>query len=58
MTKKLCFGRVAANQDNLENSKEAGREAQKTQGLSRKCRCGGSVFSLSCVIEYFRIKCH
>ena len=28
---------VAANPDNLENSKETGGEAQGTQGLSKNC---------------------
>ena len=28
---------VAAGPDNLENSKESGREAQRTRGLSKNC---------------------
>ena len=55
-TNQESTGSVAANQDSLENSKEAGREAQGTRGLSKNCRCIGSVSSLSRVIKYFQNK--
>ena len=51
-------GNVAANQDNLENSNTAGRDAQGTQGLSKNCRCKGCVSYLSRVIKYFPKKYH
>ena len=35
--KKERVGPVGANPDNLENNKEAGGEAQGTQGLSKSC---------------------
>ena len=53
-----CIGSVAANQENLENSNEAGRITQGTQGLRKNFRCIGSVSSLSRVMRYFRNKCH
>ena len=53
--KEEYFGSVAAKQDNLKNSKEAGRESQGTQGLSITCRCIESVSFLSCMIKYFRV---
>ena len=46
-------GSVASDPDNLENRKEAGREAQGTQGLSRE-----SVSSLPRLIRGFRNKYH
>ena len=46
----IAMGTVAT-QDNLENSNEAGKEMQGTQGLSENFRCIGSVFSLSRVIK-------
>ena len=52
MTKQESTGSVAANQVNLENSKKAEREVQRTQSLCRNCRCRGSVSSLSRVIKY------
>ena len=50
------IGSVAADPDNLENSKEAGREAQGTGGLSRECTSRESVSPLSRLIRGFRIK--
>ena len=52
------FGSVAANPDKLENSKEAGREAQGTQGLSKNCTNRESVSPLSRLIKGFRNKYH
>ena len=49
-------GSVAANPDNLENSKKAGREAQGTQGLSKNCISRESVSPLSRLIRGFRNK--
>ena len=37
-------GSVAADPDNLDNSMEAGREAQGTQGLSKNCSSKESVY--------------
>ena len=54
ITKQESFVSVVANQDKLENSKETEKDAQLTQGLSRKgTRYRGSVSSLSRVINYF-----
>ena len=47
---------VAAEPDNLENGKEAGREAQGTQDLSKNCTSRESVSSLSRLIRTFRNK--
>ena len=49
---------VDANPDNLENSKEAGGEAQGTQGLSKKCTSRERVSPLSRLIRDFRNKYH
>ena len=47
---------VAANPNNLENSKEAGGEALGIQGLSKNCRSIESVPCLSRLIRSFRNK--
>ena len=47
---------AAADPDNVENSKGAGREAQGTQGLDKNCR--ECVFPLSHPIRGFRNKYH
>ena len=49
-------GSVAADPDNLESSKKAGREAQGTQGLSKTCTSRGSVSPLSRMIRGSRNK--
>ena len=49
-------GSVAANPDNLENSKEARGEAQGTQGLSKNCTRRECVSPLSRRIRGFRKK--
>ena len=49
---------VAANPENLENSKEAGGEAQGTQGLSKNSISRESVSPLSRLIRGFRNKYH
>ena len=51
-------GLVAANLDNLENSKEAGREAPGTHDLSKNCTRRESVSPLSRLIRGFRNKYH
>ena len=51
-------GSVAANPDNLENSKEARGEAQGTQGLSKTCTSRESVSPLSRLMRGFRNKYH
>ena len=51
-------GSVAANPDNLENNKEAGGEAQGTQGLSKNCTRRESVSPLLRLIRGFRNKYH
>ena len=51
-------GPVAADQHNIENSKEAGGAAQGTQVLSKKCISRESVSLLSCLIRGFRHKYH
>ena len=56
-TKHESIGSVAANQDQ-QNNKEAGSEAQGTQCLSRNCRCRKSVSSLSRLIKLFCNKYH
>ena len=45
--KQKSVGSVDANQNKTEIRKDAGREAQGTQGLSKNCRYRGYVFSLS-----------
>ena len=45
---------VATDPDNLENSKEAGRQAQGTQGLSKSCIGTERVSPLPRVIRGFR----
>ena len=49
---------VAADPDNLENSKGAGGGAQGTQGLSKNCLSGENVSSLSRLIRGFCSKCY
>ena len=56
--RKERVGSVAANPDNLESNKEAGRGAQGTQGSSKICTSKESVSPLSCLIRGFRNKCH
>ena len=56
--RKRSVGSVTADPDDLEDSKEAGREAQGTQGLSNKCTSKESVFPLSRRIRGFRNKYH
>ena len=51
-------GPVAANPDNLENSKETGREGQGTQGLSKNCTSRESMSPLSRLIRGSRNKYH
>ena len=51
-------GSVAADPDNLENSKKAGRDAKGTQGISKNCTSRESVFPLSRLIRVFRNKHH
>ena len=51
-------GSVAADPDSLENNKEAGREAQGTQGLSKNYTSIESVSPLSRLIRGFHNKCH
>ena len=55
-TKHESIGSIAANYYYIENSKEAGSETQRTQGLSKNCRCKGSVSSLSRLMTSFRNK--
>ena len=57
-TKHESIGSVAANQDNIENRKKAGSKAQGTKGLRKKCKCRGSVSSLSRLIQSFRRRYH
>ena len=47
---------VAAYPDNLENSKEAGREEHATQGHSDNCLSRGGVSPLNRLIKSFRKK--
>ena len=49
-TRQESVGRVAAYPNNLESSKEAGREAQGTQGFSNNCLSRQSMSSLSRLI--------
>ena len=49
---------VAADPENLENSKEAGREAQGTQGLSKNSTSREGVSPLSRLIRGFPNKYH
>ena len=58
MTKrrKERAGPVAANPDNLENNKKAGKRAQGTHGLSKNCTSRYSVYPLSRLIRGFRDK--
>ena len=49
-------GSGAADSDNLENSKEAEREAQCTRGISKNCTRGESAPPLSRLIKGFRSK--
>ena len=49
---------VATDQDSLENSKQAGRGAQGTQGLSKNCTSRESMAPLSRLIRGFRSKYH
>ena len=53
--RKERVGPVAANPDNVENSKEAGGGAQGTQGLSKNCTSRDSGSPLSRLIRGFRI---
>ena len=50
------IGPVAANPDNLESNKEAGGEAQGTQGLSKNCTSRESASPLSRLIRGFSNK--
>ena len=56
--RKERVGSVAANPDNLESNKEAGGEAQGTQGSSKNCTSRKSVSPLSRLIRGFRNKYH
>ena len=56
--RKERVGSVAANPDDLESNKEAGRGAQGTQGLSRNCTSRESGSPLSRLIRGFRNKYH
>ena len=49
---------MAADPDNLENSKKAGGEAQDTQSLSKNCKSGKTVFPGLRLIRSFRNKNH
>ena len=51
-------GSVAADPDNLENSKEGGREVQGTRGLSKNCTNREKLSLLLRVIRGFCNKCH
>ena len=51
-------GSVAADPDNLENSKGAGGGTQGTQGLSKNCRRRENVSPMSCLIRSVRNKYH
>ena len=52
------IGSVAADPDNLENSKEAGRESNGSQGLSKNCISRECVSPLSHLIRCFGNKYH
>ena len=56
--KKERIGSAAADPDNLKSDKEAGGEAQGTQGSSRSCTSRESVSPLSRLIRGFRNKYH
>ena len=56
--RKERVGLVAANPDNLESNKEAGRGAQGTQGSSKNCTSREGVSPLSRLIRAFRNKYH
>ena len=45
--KQESVGSVATDPDHLNNSKEAGRKAQATQGLRHNCTSRDNVFPLS-----------
>ena len=49
---------VATDPDNLENSREAGREAQGPQGLCKNCKSRERVSPLSRLIRGYRNKYH
>ena len=51
-------GLVAADPENLESKKEAGRETQDTRGLSKNCTSRENVSLLTRLILRFRNKCH
>ena len=51
--RKERVGPVAASPDNLESNKEAGGEAQGTQGLSKNCTSRESASPLSRLIRGF-----
>ena len=53
--RKERVGTVASNPDNLENSKEAGGGAQRTQSLSKDCTSKESVSPLSRLIRGFAL---
>ena len=54
--RKERVGSVAANPDNLESNKEAGRKAQGAQDPSKICTSRESVSPLSRLIKGFRNK--
>ena len=56
--RKERVGSVAANADNLESNKEAGRGAQGTQDSSKNCTTRESVSPLTRLIRGFRNKYH
>ena len=56
--RKERVGSIAANPDNLESNKEAGREAQGAQDPSKTCTSRESVSPLSRLIKGFRNKYH
>ena len=56
--RKERVGSVAANPDNLEINKEAGRGAQGAQGSSKNCTSRESVSPLSRLIRGFHNKYH
>ena len=56
--RQKSVGSVAADPENLEISKEAGKEAQGTQGLSKNCTTRKGVFPLSRLNGSFRNKYH
>ena len=56
--RKERVGPVVANPENLESDKEAGGEAQGTQGSSKNFTSRESVSPLSRLIRGFRNKYH